>query len=106
MKQPKEGLKRRWHSSLGLKKPTVTEPNDDKFDFLDLKKIVEDNADTPDVGFWEKNYPGWTLQASREYAYHVAMSDYSGASARVKFRKLTQNELSERQKSKSRRRRE
>ena len=96
MKQPREGLSRRWHSSIGLKKPTVTEPNDDKFDFRDLKEIVEDNADTPDVAFWEKHYPGWTLQASREYAYKVSMSDFTGASVRVKLRKLTPEELGER----------
>lgn len=106
MKQPKEGLNRRWHASIGLKKPTVTEPNDDKFNFTDLKKIVDENADTPDVAFWERNYPGWTLQASREYAYNVCVSDLSGASVRVKLRKLTHDELLERQKSKIKRKKE
>ena len=95
-RQPKEGRMRRWHASIGLKKPMVTEPDDDKFDFRDLKKMVEDNADRPDVAFWEKNYPGWTLQDDREYAYTVSNSEISGSSLRVKLRKLTERELSER----------
>ena len=92
-RQPKEGRIRRWHSSLGLKKPMTAEPNDDKFDFADLRKIVDDNADTPDVKWWERHYPGWTMQSDRNYAYTVSRSEFTGASVRVKLRKLTQNEL-------------
>ena len=95
-RQPKEGRMRRWHASIGLKKPMVTEPDDDKYDFRDLTKMVEDNADRPDVAFWEKNYPGWTLQDDRQYAYTVANSEISGVSLRVKLRKLTAKELASR----------
>ena len=95
---------RRWHASIGLKKPTVTEPDDDRYDLRDLKKMVEDNADRPDVAFWEKNYPGWTLQDDREYAYTVANSEISGASLRVKLRKLTERELASRYEERIKRR--
>ena len=97
-RQPKEGRMRRWHSSLGLKKPMTAEPNDDKFDFSDLRKIVDDNADSPDVKWWERQYPGWTMQSDRNYAYTVSHSDITGASIRVKLRKLTKKELVERRK--------
>lgn len=97
-RQPKEGRMRRWHSSLGLKKPMAAEPNDDKFDFSDLRKIVDDNADSPDVKWWERQYPGWTMQSDRNYAYTVSHSDITGASIRAKLRKLTKKELVERRK--------
>ena len=103
-RQPKEGRMRRWHASIGLKKPTVTEPDDDRYDYRDLTKMVEDNADRPDVAFWEKNYPGWTLQDDREYAYTVANSEISGASLRVKLRKLTERELASRYEERIKRR--
>lgn len=92
-RQPREGRMRRWHASIGLKKPMITEPDDDKYDFHDLKKMVEDNADCPNVGWWERKYPGWTLQADRRYAYTVSNSEISGTSLRIKLRKLTEKEL-------------
>ncbi len=101
-KQPREGIGKRWYSSLGLRKPYTYAPNDDKYDFSDLKQIVERNADAVDVGFWERKYPGWTVCDPHEYAYSCVTSEFSGASLLVKLRKLTDEELRERKRERER----
>ncbi|MBQ8248270.1 MAG: hypothetical protein IJY93_00090 [Clostridia bacterium] len=103
-KQPREGIARRWYCSVGLKKPYTYAPRDDKYSMADLKEIAERNADAVDVGFWERQYPGWTVCDNREYAYTCVQSEFSGVSIRVKLRKLTEAELEERQREKEKRR--
>ena len=97
-KQPREGIARRWYASVGLRKPYTYAPNDDKYDFHDLRQIVERNADTVDVAYWERRYPGWTVCDPHEYAYSCTDSEFSGISLRVKLRRLTDEELRERRK--------
>lgn len=87
-KQPHEGMKRRWRASIGLKKPTITEPDDTRYFVSDIKKIAADNPEMPDVKWWEKQYPGWTVQPNPIYSYKVTVSELSGASIRVKLRRL------------------
>lgn len=95
-KQPREGIARRWYATLGLKKPVAYAPNDDKYSIADLKKIATDNADMPRVDFWEKRYPGWTLQDNYNYAYNCTVSELSGVSIRIKLRRLTTVEIEDR----------
>ncbi len=101
-KQPREGIARRWYASVGLRKPYTYAPNDDKYDFHDLKQIAERNADAVDVGFWERQYPGWTVCEPREYAYKCTDSEFSGMSLLVKLRRLTDAELRERKRKRER----
>ncbi len=103
-KQPREGIARRWYSSVGLKKPYTYAPRDDKYDFSDLKHIAERNADTVDVAYWERQYPGWTVCEPREYAYTCTDSEFSGISLRVKLRRLTDEEIRDRRRERERRR--
>ena len=99
-RQPREGFSRRWYASVGLRKPYTYAPNDDKYDIPELKRIAERNADAVDVSFWERKYPGWTVCEPREYAYSCVMSDISGVSILCKLRRLTEEELRERNKQK------
>ena len=63
--------------------------------------MVERNADTVDVAYWERMYPGWTVYDNREYAYRCTESEFSGKSIRVKLRRLTERELEERKRERS-----
>lgn len=100
-KQPREGIARRWYASVGLRKPYTYAPNDDKYDLPELKKIAERNSDAVDVGFWERQYPGWTVCDPKEYAYSCTESEFSGVSILVKLRRLTDEELTERKNHKT-----
>ncbi len=103
-KQPREGIARRWYASVGLRKPYTYAPNDDKYDFSDLKHIAERNADTVDVAYWERKYPGWTVCDPHEYAYSCVNSEFSGLSILCKLRRLTDEELRERKRENRKRR--
>lgn len=86
VKQAREGIRRRWHASVGLKKPLAACPNDDSYDFRDLKTIRDRGSDAPDRSWWEKRYPGWTLAGLG--AVTISESEISGTSVRVKLRRL------------------
>ena len=103
-KQPRDGIARRWYATVGLKKPYIASRNDEKYSIKDIKDIAERNADVPDVAWWEREYPGWTLYDDRTFAYRCTESEFSGISIRVKLRKLTEAELEERRKEKEKRR--
>ncbi|MCI8387111.1 MAG: hypothetical protein HFE63_01425 [Clostridiales bacterium] len=94
-KQKQEGTSRRWYASLGLKKPFKYTPRDDKYSISELKSIIAENADTPNVSFWEKQYPGWTLQDDRTNAYSCISNEF-GTHVRVMLRQLTDKEKLER----------
>ena len=95
-KQPRQGIARRWYATVGLKKPIVTGVRDDKYSLSEVHKAAKDNADYPDVGYWERRYPGWTLRGDPAYAYACTESEFSGVSIRVKLRRLTDAEMKER----------
>nr|DAM35833.1 MAG TPA: protein of unknown function DUF1424 [Caudoviricetes sp.] len=85
-KQAREGIRRRWHASVGLKKPLAVTPNDESYDFRDLERIRVRGSDAPEVSFWERRYPGWTLAGLG--AVTVRESELSGTSVRVRLRKI------------------
>lgn len=101
-RQPREGIARRYYATVGLKKPIVQSVRDDKYNLTELHRIARRNSDYPDVTFWEKRYPGWTLRGDPAYAYVCRENDFSGVNIRVKLRRLTDAELKERRLGKER----
>ena len=97
-KQPRDGIARRWYATCGLKKPYISSQRDDRYDVADLKAIAERNSDIPNVSWWERQYPGWTLYDDHTHALTMSMSEYSGTTIRAKLRRLTPEELEDRKK--------
>lgn len=95
-RQPREGIARRYYATVGLKKPIVQSVRDDRYDLTELHRIARRNSDFPDVSFWERRYPGWTLRGDPAYAYVCRENDFSGVNIRAKLRRLTDAELRER----------
>lgn len=75
--------KKRWSPSQNLKKP-YCRTNDHKYRRREVERIVKD---LPDVSYWEKKYPGWTLQRS-DYAVKVVYNYITGWSIYLKMRRL------------------
>lgn len=75
LKAPKH--KKRWHQSLGLKKPVV-KTNDRRYTKRQILRWCA-NGDAYDRAFWEKKYPSWKVsEVSVEYneiqaAYYVRL---------------------------------
>lgn len=75
LKAPKH--KKRWHQSLGLKRPQV-KTNDTRYTKRQLLRWCT-NGDAYDRAFWEKKYPTWQVEeAAVEYneidgAYYVRL---------------------------------
>ena len=75
LKAPKH--KKRWHQSLGLKRPQV-KTNDTRYTKRQLLRWCT-NGDAYDRGFWEKKYPTWQVEeVAVEYneidgAYYVRL---------------------------------
>lgn len=64
LKAPKH--KRRWHQSLGLKKPE-TKKNDNRYSARQIEQWVRDGR-AFDRRFWNKKYPSWNIaEISVEY---------------------------------------
>lgn len=58
LKAPKH--KRRWHQSLGLKKPVRKKPNDNRYTARQIERWAADGR-AFDRGFWAKQYPTWLV---------------------------------------------
>ena len=100
-RQPRDGIARRYYATVGLRKPIVCGIRDGRYDLPELHRIARHNADYPDVLWWERRYPGWTLRGDPGYAYICRESDFSGLSIRVKLRRLTEKELRERKRERN-----
>ncbi len=74
---------RRWTSSLNLKKPLQTVPNDTKYTAREVEKIAKAPID---ISYWERKYPGWTLTDADD-AYTVTYNDFTGWNIYLKLRR-------------------
>lgn len=75
LKAPKH--KKRWHQSLGLKKPVV-KTNDERYTKRQILRWCT-NGDAYDRAFWEKKYPSWQVEEANvefneiEGAYYIRL---------------------------------
>lgn len=75
LKAPKH--KKRWHQSLGLKKP-VLKINDARYTKRQILRWCT-NGDAYDRVFWEKKYPSWQVEEANvefneiEGAYYIRL---------------------------------
>ena len=74
--------KKRWSTSKNLERPW-TRANDYEYSRRELEKIVKD---APGREYWEKKYPGWTLENS-DYAYSAVYNEITGWSLYLKLRR-------------------
>ncbi len=74
--------KKRWSSSQNLDKPT-SRTNDYKYRRSDVARI---SSEKPNVEYWEKKYPGWTL-IDKKNGVSYEHNDYTGFSIYLKLRR-------------------
>jgi hypothetical protein len=74
--------KKRWSSSQNLEKPW-SRTNDHKYSKREIEKIAKN---PPDVDYWEKKYPGWTL-VNNDYALKMEYNEVAGWYIYLKMRR-------------------
>ena len=75
---------RRWISSLNLKKPLRTVPNDNKYTSREIEKLAKAPLN---IKYWERKYPGWTL-INTEDAYIAEYNELTGWSIYLKLMRI------------------
>lgn len=74
---------RRWTSSINLKKPMQTVPNDFKYSAREIEKIAKAPLDK---AYWERKYKGWELIQADD-AYEATYNEITGWSIYLKLRR-------------------
>ena len=75
---------RRWISSLNLKKPLRTVPNDNKYTSREIEKLAKAPLN---IKYWERKYPGWTL-INTDDAYIAEYNELTGWSIYLKLMRI------------------
>lgn len=84
-RQPTEKTRKRWRGSQSLTRPTSPEPNDDRYTRAEIERISAAHPKNPDVKYWERRYPGWTLCPDFEYSYVVRKNERIGTAVYLRL---------------------